>query len=623
MKCITVTWKLSVLAAAAAAAAWAQSGAVLPVISANDNRTAAGVLRNGVLTLNLELRKGNWYPEKADGEAIPVYAFAEVGKPLQVPSPLIRVPLGTTIDITLRSALPVSATLHGLHQRPGTDKDVVTIEPGASQHVRFSAGKPGTYLYWGRTPDGRRGTNRGLDAMLGGAFVVDPPGQPVNDRIFVLERWNGPTRTAMNGKSWPYTERLNYEVGEKVKWKLVNASDLSHPMHLHGFSFELDAEGDGENYKVYEDGSQPVEFTHNVEVMETFDMTWVPKEPGRWLYHCHRIPHMRLPVPLDPADLSSAGANHDHDHMHGMDSDYSGMGGMIIGMTITGKSAIDTENGWKPTKHLELGVGTRKGNGRFYSLWLRDKDATGAAAKPTLSTGLTGPVLVVTEGEQTEVTIVNEMKEATAIHWHGIELESYYDGVPGFGGRDEKRAPAVEPGKTFTVRMIPPRAGTFMYHTHWHDDAQLTGGIHGTMIVLPKGATYDPGTDKSFLFSQSAGEPYGAAMLLMNGSPQPNTLRLAAGTTYRLRLVNISPSVNNLRVQLTRDGAPVQWRELFKDASPVAGTPVKTADQVVAVGETFDFEYKAEKAGTLMLTGWNQGDNRRAVQTLVFTEAGQ
>ena len=593
----------------------------LPAIQANENRVAAGTLSSGVLTLTLELRKGDWHPEKEDGEAIPVYALAEAGKPLQVPSPMIRVPQGTTIDITLRSSLAVPTTLHGLHQRPGTDKDVVTVGPGATQHVRFVAGKPGTYLYWGRTPDGQRGANRGLDSMLGGALVVDKPGETVKDRVFVLERWNGPTRTAMNGKSWPYTERLNYEVGEKVKWRLVNASDLSHPMHLHGFSFELDAEGDGENSRVYEDGSQPVEFTHNVEVMETFDMTWVPKEPGRWLYHCHRIPHMRLPVPLEASDLSSPGSNHDHDHMHAMDSDYSGMGGMIMGLTVTGKSVIDTQNGWKPTRRLELGVGTRKGDSRFYELWLRDKNATGADAKPKMSTGLTGPVLVVTEGEQTEITVVNEMKEATAIHWHGIELESYYDGVPWWGGRDEKRAPAVEAGKTFTVRMIPPRVGTFMYHTHWHDAAQLTGGIHGTMIVLPKGVKYDAATDKSFLFSQSPGEPFGAAMILMNGSPQPTTLRLQTGVAYRLRFVNITPSVNNLRVQLLKDGAPVQWRAIAKDAAAVAGSPMKTADQAVAVGETFDFEYKADGPGTVSLVGWNSGDNRRAVQTVVFGPA--
>jgi FtsP/CotA-like multicopper oxidase with cupredoxin domain len=592
----------------------------LSPVSANDNRTPAGELHGGVLTLQLEIRKGVWHPEREDGEAIPVYAFGETGKPLQDPGPAIRVPRGTTIDITLHNALAVPATLHGLHQRPGDDKNVVTVAAGATQHVRFLAGVPGTYLYWARTPDGSRGNNRMMDSQLGGALVVDPPGVTPHDRIFVLERWNGPTRTAMNGKSWPYTERLNYEVGEKVHWRLVNASDLSHPMHLHGFHFELDAEGDGENYKAYDPGDEPLEFTHNVEIGETFDMTWTPTEPGRWLYHCHRIPHMRLPVALDPADLvegSPLNPRANMHDMHEMNSEYDGMGGMIIGITVTGPSKIDTSTGWRPERRLELAVGTRKGDARFYELSLRDLLTT-AGAKPTLSTGLTGPVLVLTQHQPTEIDVVNHLTEPTAIHWHGLEIESYYDGVPGWGGLGDKKTPAVEPGQTFTVRMNPPRAGTFMYHTHWHDDAQLTGGVHGALIVMPPGKTYDPATDKSFLFSQSANEPFGAAMILMNGVPQPNTMRMQAGTTYRLRFINITPSVNNLRVSLRRDGKPVQWRFVAKDAAEVKGAPMREADQMVTVGETYDFEYRATAAEELTLVGLSPNDNRRAVQTLVF-----
>ena len=96
-----------------------------------------------------------------------------------------------------------------------------------------------------------------------------------------------------------------------------------------------------------------------------------------------------------------------------------------------------------------------------------------------MSTGLTGPAIVLTQNQPVEIAVMNTLKDATAIHWHGIELESYYDGVPGWGGVGDKRAPPVEPGETFVARMIPPRAGTFIYHTHWHDEAQLTGGVHG------------------------------------------------------------------------------------------------------------------------------------------------
>ncbi|MBI1358412.1 MAG: multicopper oxidase domain-containing protein [Acidobacteria bacterium] len=590
----------------------------LPPIEANDNRVPAGRLQDGVLHLELELRKGVWRPESEDGESIPTYAFAEAGKALQVPAPTIRVPQGSMLEIALHNTLGTSVTLHGLHSRPGDAEDVVTLEPGERKRLRFEAGEPGTYLYWGRTPDGPRGTGRVLDALLGGALVVDPPGaDPTADRIFVLERWNGPTRTAINGKSWPYTERLDAEVGQPVRWKIVNASDLSHPMHLHGFHFQLEAQGDGESYQIFDENSRREEFTHSVEIMETFEITWVPKEPGRWLYHCHRMPHMRLPVPLDPADADIPEHNPDHAHMHEHDSDYAGMGGMILGITVTGPSEFDTVNDWKPGRRLEMHVGNRDGDPRFYRIALKNLDSE---APPAESTGLTGPLLVVRQGEKTEITVTNSSQKPTSVHWHGLEIESYYDGVPWWSGIGEKRAPAVEPGHEFRVKMIPQRAGSFIYHTHWHDEAQLTGGVHGPMIVLAPDEAYDPETDKSFLMSLSPRDPFGSGLLLMNGTPQPPAMRLKTGVAYRFRFMNITPTMDNLQIALRSDEGAVRWRPAAKDAVETPSHDLQEALQHVAVGETFDFEYRADGPQELRLEGWSPGNRQRVVQTLTFED---
>ena len=53
----------------------------------NDNRVRAGRLHAGVLTLRLEAREADWYPEDSAGPAVPVYAFAEAGKPVTIPGP--------------------------------------------------------------------------------------------------------------------------------------------------------------------------------------------------------------------------------------------------------------------------------------------------------------------------------------------------------------------------------------------------------------------------------------------------------------------------------------------------------------------------------------------------------
>ena len=85
--------------------------APLPRIHANQNDHAAGSFANGVLTVRLEARLGLWHPEAETGMGIAVQAFAEEGKPLEDPGPLIRVPEGTEIRVTIRNAI-LGKTLH-------------------------------------------------------------------------------------------------------------------------------------------------------------------------------------------------------------------------------------------------------------------------------------------------------------------------------------------------------------------------------------------------------------------------------------------------------------------------------------------------------------------------------
>ena len=60
---------------------------------------------------------------------------------------------------------------------------------------------------------------------------------------------------AINGKSWPNTERLRYNVGDGAKWRLINVGYLPHPMHMHGFYFRLSSKGTGSSDAVYATGA--------------------------------------------------------------------------------------------------------------------------------------------------------------------------------------------------------------------------------------------------------------------------------------------------------------------------------------------------------------------------------
>ncbi len=103
----------------------------LAPIVANQNHVPAGALRDGVLSIRLEIAKGEWHPEADDGVALAVYAFGEAGRPLQNPGPLVRVPQGTEIRAALHSTLAVPITVHGLGV-PGSSDSAVSFQMSAS-----------------------------------------------------------------------------------------------------------------------------------------------------------------------------------------------------------------------------------------------------------------------------------------------------------------------------------------------------------------------------------------------------------------------------------------------------------------------------------------------------------
>jgi hypothetical protein len=56
---------------------------------------------------------------------------------LCLPAPLIRVPEGTELRMTIHNLLRTAAVIHGMHQHPGNIRE-----------ISFTAGVPGTYEYW-------------------------------------------------------------------------------------------------------------------------------------------------------------------------------------------------------------------------------------------------------------------------------------------------------------------------------------------------------------------------------------------------------------------------------------------------------------------------------------------
>jgi FtsP/CotA-like multicopper oxidase with cupredoxin domain len=233
-------------------------------------------------------------------------------------------------------------------------------------------------------------------------------------------------------------------------------------------------------------------------------------------------------------------------------------------------------------------------------------DGTPDASNPS-ALPVPGPMLVLERGKPVAVTIVNQSNDHAAVHWHGIELQSYPDGVPGWSGAGKNILPAIGPRDSLTVRWTPPRAGSFMYHSHFREASQMSSGLYGPIIVVEPGQRFDPETDR-VLFFGTAGKPENVVFgpftnFLMNGKEQPEAMNLKAGTRYRFRLFNLAGDAP-LMVAIKADTTPVTWRAVAKDGYPLPASQAITQPAVLVFdpGEIYDFEVTPSAPGELKLT---------------------
>jgi FtsP/CotA-like multicopper oxidase with cupredoxin domain len=581
---------------------------VVPPIVPNDNRRPAGRLDAGVLTLRLEAREGMWHPHGYDRAGIRIGAFAEEGGPLQIPGPLVRVTVGTEVRTTLRNSLDRPLAVFGLGAGRGFSGDSVLVQPEQVAEFRFVADQPGSYYYVGRREqEGVPGA--ALTGSLHGAIIVDPPGTTIGagDRVFVISSWftfdtadfshlSSDAVLTANGLAWPHTEVVEVTQDDTLEWRWINLTILEHPMHLHGFHFRVDARGNGVRDTLYRPERRRLAVTELVAPGSTLTAVWSPDRPGNWIFHCHMLSHM-TPIEIINTPLAHRGAAHGHDALHQM-------GMLVVGIRVnpSGRRVEDT----REPRPIRLLIRSRPGvygehPGYAYVLGGSPEE------RDPIRLPLPGPTLVLEKGEPVVINIVNSSHEPAAVHWHGIELESYPDGVPGWSGEGDRILPSIPAGDSLTIKFTPPRAGTFMYHSHFNEMQQISSGLYGPIVVLEPGEEFDPEADRVLVFGD--GGPWISFTPLspvpptyLNGRVEPEPLHLRAGTTYRFRLVNILTE-SSLRVALLRGGEPVQWRAIAKDGAdlPPRLATLRPARLTFLPGEIHDFEFTPAAAGELVL----------------------
>lgn len=203
-----------------------------------------------------------------------------------------------------------------------------------------------------------------------------------------------------------------------------------------------------------------------------------------------------------------------------------------------------------------------------------------------------GPVLRASQGDTLVVKVINNLPEATMVHWHGIRLPADMDGT----GEVQK---PIEPGETFEYRFEVPDAGTFWYHSHHNETVQMERGMYGGIVV---NATTDPVVDNDRIFliddlkltNKNSFTKHGAigrwierhdgregSTSLLNGKEAP-IIHMHAGQVERWRFVN---AANARYFKLNLQGVP--FKVIATDGGLIEEARTET-ELLITPGERFD-----------------------------------
>lgn len=213
-----------------------------------------------------------------------------------------------------------------------------------------------------------------------------------------------------------------------------------------------------------------------------------------------------------------------------------------------------------------------------------------------------GPMIRVTEGDRVRVIVKNELDEPTTVHWHGVEVPNAMDGVPGI------TQPPINPGETFIYEFIAKPAGTFMYHSHYEGDIQVSAGLYAPFIIDPKTPANQPDVDITLMISEwlvKNGQTYAAMPMsgmepnyfTLNGKAFPATeiIQVKKGQRVRIRLIGIGQFIHPMHLH------GMAFKIVSTDGHPVPEASQFTKDTIsVAPGERYDIEFEATEVGQWM-----------------------
>ena len=122
----------------------------------------------------------------------------------------------------------------------------------------------------------------------------------------------------INGKTLADIPQIKATVGETQIWTVTNNTPWTHPLHLHGFFFQVLDKTTGQPvHPVQWRDTVSVPYKDSLKLIVRFD-----DRPGSWMYHCHILDHaegglMSSILLTRPGEAAPPSPAHEHTHNAG------------------------------------------------------------------------------------------------------------------------------------------------------------------------------------------------------------------------------------------------------------------------------------------------------------------
>jgi uncharacterized cupredoxin-like copper-binding protein len=264
-----------------------------PLTPDHGNQPLKPRMEGDVKVFDLVTTEEQW--EVAPGEFVDAMAFNG-----QVPGPEIRVQPGDEVRFVVENQMSQPFVLHFHGVTVPIEMDGVpyvtqpAIMPGESWTYEFEiVDPPGFYVYHSHFNSAEQ-----VDRGLYGALIVEP-GRGGWKSVYGVEPdvettmfiGDGALGYNLNAKSFPATLPTIAEQGQDVLYHMANEGQLLHPMHLHGFHFEV-VGIDG--FPLAPDDRYMLD-TLVIAPGARYDFIVRADNPGIWAFHCHILPHVEGP----------------------------------------------------------------------------------------------------------------------------------------------------------------------------------------------------------------------------------------------------------------------------------------------------------------------------------------